>query len=208
MGEQGQSRSWGRTTSGTGPRQRRPESSGFPATGSWRSTEGGEHESHESMLHESGSPAALKALTETDLGLVEQARARRRRSGDIAGGCRTRNGRISPLGVLGRLELMLGNSRGGRATTCAIFPGGSSREAERSDSSRLGRRDRDAGRPRRARAGARVPRAVRAATRGASGGPWAWRGRRCRGLLAAADGDLPGAFAVLERSLAELDGSP
>ena len=127
---------------------------------------------------------------EADLGLVDEARASAER------GSRPRRGRarrwcsVPALGVLGRVELALGNLETAGGYLRELPDRLASQAVERPDAPSLGRRDRD---PCRAgRAGAR-PAAIWSSTRTTRerlGSPWAVAGAaRCRGLLAAAEGE-------------------
>jgi DNA-binding CsgD family transcriptional regulator len=168
------------------------------------------HDSHESMLHqhEVGLTGRLRALTEADLGLVEQARASAMEALATSEAMSDREWTILLLGVLGRLELMLGNvdaalehvrelpgellSTGYKDPVAPLWGdaieilvrGGELEQASvylveyELNSRRLG-------------------------------SPWALAvAARCRGVLAAAEGDPTSAFAAFEQSLTELEGFP
>jgi DNA-binding CsgD family transcriptional regulator len=157
-----------------------------------------------------GKPNAgrLRALAEADLGLVEQSRASAAEALATSEALADVEWTILTLGGLGRLELALGNvgaavrylrdlPRRLRASglTDPTFPlwadtieallAGGELELARDY---LEHYEADAER---------------------SGSPWAIAGAaRCRGLLAATEGDLAAALTAFERSLAELDGLP
>jgi DNA-binding CsgD family transcriptional regulator len=158
------------------------------------------------MRHHRGQTGRLRALAEADLGLVDQARASAAAALASAEEMSDREWKILILGVLGRLELILGDveaalgylrelpaqllSTGYEDPTAplwadaieALVAGGELETA----SSYLD---------------AYEASALRVGT------PWGLASAmRCRGLLAAAEGDPTGAFAAFERALAELDG--
>jgi DNA-binding CsgD family transcriptional regulator len=169
--------------------------------------------SHE-LQTQTGSPHAvaitgrLRALSEADIGLVEEARASAAQALARSEALADREWTILTHGVLGRLELVLGN------VDAAL---GHLRELPARLIS-LGYRDPTAplwadaiealitaGELEQARAylDLHAEHATRVGSR------WAIAGSlRCRGLLAAAQGDLPAAFAALERALGELEGLP
>ena len=140
------------------------------------------------LRHHRGHTGRLRALAEADLGLVEQART------SAADGARRRRGDVGPewkiliLGVLGRLELMLGDVEAALGYLREL-PAQLLSTGQGPDRPALGRRDRDADRWRRARHGpqlsrrARDERPARRQPRGRAGAA------RCSGLLAAAEGD-------------------
>ncbi len=102
-----------------------------------------------------------KALIEADLGLVDEARASAGETLALARAGSILLYGIVAEGVLGRLELAArqpGRSRRLPARAARAATGGRN---ERPNVHGLGGRDRDAHRPRRARAGCRLPRAVR-----------------------------------------------
>ena len=158
------------------------------------------------LRHHRGYTGRLRALAEADLGLVEQARTSAAVALAGAEEMSDREWKILTLGVLGRLELMLGDveaalgylrelpaqllSTGYEDPTAplwadaieALIAGG---ELE----------------PARNYLDAHETSAERV------GSPWALASAaRCRGLLAAAEGDPPAAFAAFDRALAELNG--
>jgi DNA-binding CsgD family transcriptional regulator len=160
------------------------------------------------LRHHRGHTGRLRALAETDLGLVEQARASAAVAQAAAEEMSDREWTILILGVLGRLELLLGDvdaalgylrelpaqllSTGYEDPTAPLWAdaievlvvAGELKTAL----TYLDAFDASAGR---------------------IGSPWALASAaRCRGLLAAAEGDLTNAFAALERSLVDLDGLP
>jgi DNA-binding CsgD family transcriptional regulator len=149
-----------------------------------------------------------KALIETDLGLVDAARASAEEA--IASSRETSSGlfELVAVGVLGRLELALGNGeraashlrslpeqlrgRGMRDPMLTVW-------ADAIEASiAVGERE---------RAHAHLETYEADAERLTC--PWAAAAAaRCRGLLAGAEGDLPRAFASFERALAELETYP
>ncbi len=86
------------------------------------------HERHDRQ-HDVGHPVRLKALAEADLGDVEQARARRN-EGLMTAREDVGQWAILSAGVLGRLELALGDLEAAWAT-CASCPESSSRTGTR-----------------------------------------------------------------------------
>jgi DNA-binding CsgD family transcriptional regulator len=156
--------------------------------------------------HHRGYTGRLRALAEADLGLVEQARASAAVALEGAEEMSDREWRILILGVLGRLELMLGDieaalgylrelpaelvSTGYEDPTApvwadaieALIAGGELETAH-------------------------TYLEVHETSARRVGTPWGLASSaRSRGLLAAAEGDAAAAFAAFERSLAELDG--
>jgi DNA-binding CsgD family transcriptional regulator len=162
----------------------------------------------ESMRHHRGHTGRLRALAEADLGLDEQARASAAVALAAADEMSDREWTILTLGVLGRLELLLGDveaalgymrglpaqllSTGYEDPTAPVWAdaiealvAGGELETART-----------------------YLEAFEASARRV-GSPWGSAGAaRCRGLLAAAESDLAGAFAAFESSLSELDGLP
>jgi ATP/maltotriose-dependent transcriptional regulator MalT len=150
----------------------------------------------------------IKALVETDLGLVDSARAAAEEGLRLAQAQWDEVNVFTCLGVLGRLEFALGNleaaggylrelpgemhSRGFHEPT---YPGwGDSIEALIA----LGELDQG-----RTYLEQHEERARRVES------PWAIAGAiRCRGLLRAAEGDLAASCRVFEEGLAELEGNP
>ena len=158
------------------------------------------HETH------SGIVGRVKALVEGDLGLVEQARASAEEGLAAAQSMSDEYFAIASIGVLGRLELALGNldAAGGylrelpqRLISLGINDPAAPVWADAIETLiALGELD---------RARAYVQHYEWHAQRIRS--PWAVAAaERCRGLLAAAAGDLTGGITALERALAELDG--
>ena len=158
------------------------------------------------LRHHRGYTGRLRALAEADLGLVEQARSSAAVALAGAEEMSDREWKILILGVLGRLELMLGDveaalgylrelpaqllSTGYEDPTAplwadaieALIAGGELETAR----NYLDAHETSAQRV---------------------GSPWGLASAaRCRGLLAAAEGDPPAAFAAFDRALAELDG--
>ena len=147
----------------------------------------------------------VKGLVEADLGLVEQARVSARESlalGDQVGEHYT----IYALGVLGRIELVLGNLEAagrhlrelpGRLLAAGMYDPMAVVWADAIETlTGLGELEQASGYLTRYDENARR-----------LGSPWAVAAAsRCRGLLTARQGDLTGAVAAVERSLAVLDG--
>ena len=134
-----------------------------------------------------------KALLEADLGLVEQARASADEVLALAQDVAYEIFAIETIGVLGRLELAARRSgirRGPPARPPRTPP---RRRNPRSGASCLGGLDRDARRPRRGRACARLPRAVRSARRPPGKPVRPSRRRPLSRAGLAAEGDLAGA---------------
>ena len=166
------------------------------------------HELHDRIRHDVGLIVRLKALAEADLGLVEQARASAEAALAVAEEMSDREWVILSAGVLGRLELALGDldaalgyvrelpgellSKGYRDPTAPVWgdaieiliAGGELEEA----STYLMQYEVNSSR-------AESPWAVAVAA-------------RCRGLLAAAEDDPVAALEAFERSLTALDGLP
>ena len=152
--------------------------------------------------------ARTKALIEADLGLVDEARASAA-AGIAFSETISEAHTIFGLGSLGHLELALGNleAAGGhlRDLPGRLLAGGMNDPTQ----PRLGGHDRDAGRAR--RAGARPVATSRHTrrTRSAWGARWRWRElHRCRGLLAAAEGDVAAAIDDFELAVAEQPSPP
>ncbi len=149
----------------------------------------------------------VRGLLEADLGLVEEARASANDALDASRGDEIFT--IASLGVLGRLELELGNVDVGCGLSARITRTAARRRRERSGAPRLGGHDRDTRRAGRARAGRCLPGAVRAACAAARKPV----GDRCGGALprpAAAPrrATSTAAFEAFERALAELEAHP
>ena len=148
----------------------------------------------------------IKALIECDLGLVEQARASAAEGVAVAQAWSDEYFAISSIAVLGRLELALDNlERAGgylrelpqRLISLGINDPGSPLWADAIETlTALGELEPALAYLEHYEAHARHSRNP-AATAAAA---------RCRGLLAAKEGDLVGAVAAVERSLAELEG--
>ncbi len=166
------------------------------------------HELHDRIQHEVGHTVRLKALAEADLGLVEQARASAEAARAVAEEMSDREWAILSAGVLGRLELALGDldaalgyvrelpgellSKGYKDPTAPVWGDAieiliASGELEQA-SSYLGEYESNSNR-------AECPWAVAVAA-------------RCRGLLAAAEDDLAAALTAFGRSLTELEELP
>jgi DNA-binding CsgD family transcriptional regulator len=153
------------------------------------------------MWHERAWVGRIRALVEADLGLVDEARASAHQgisSVDVHG--------LFSAGVLGRIELVAGNleSAGAhlrdlpdRLSAAGLNNPALPMWADIVETLvGLGELD---------RACACVRRHGQAAA--AIANPWAAAvGARCRGLLAAAEGDFPAAFSALEQSLDDLEG--
>jgi ATP/maltotriose-dependent transcriptional regulator MalT len=156
----------------------------------------------------SGWNGRIKALIETDLGLVEQARASAEEGVTKMGAQGNEIFRILSIAVLGRLELELGNiEAAGRYLS--ELPGRFLASGLNDPTQPIWA---DAietlialGEPERAR---RYVEAYERNARKLSSG-WAVAcAARCRGLLCAAEGDLDGAFAAFDRALLQLDETP
>jgi DNA-binding CsgD family transcriptional regulator len=149
-----------------------------------------------------------KALIEVDLGLVAEARMSAEESLAVSEASSNWLGAITALGVLGRLELALGNLDAAagylRELPARLLAGGMHDPTLTvwADAIEM-----------------LVARGELDEARGCLdsyeahavhlGSPWALCGAaRCRGLVVAAEGDLDGAFAPLERSLAEAADFP
>ena len=116
---------------------------------------------------------------------------------------------ILSAGVLGRLELALGDLDAALGYVRELPRRAPLDGVQGSDGSVLGGRDRDPHRQRRARAGERPISSSTRSNSSRAGSPWAVAAAaRCRGLLAAAEGDPAAASTAFERSLAELEGLP
>ncbi len=162
----------------------------------------------DSMRHHRSFTGRLRALAEADLGSAEAARASAAIGLEAAEEMSDREFEILILGVLGRLELMLGDveaalgylrdlpgqllSTGYEDPTVPIW-------ADAIEALIAGG-ELDSARG--------VLDAYEASAHRV-GSPWGHAGAmRCRGLLAAAEGDRPTAFVEFERSLAALEGLP
>jgi DNA-binding CsgD family transcriptional regulator len=166
------------------------------------------HELYQQTLKASGLGMAgrVKALIEADLGLVEQARASAEEGLAAAQVMSNEYFAIASLGVLGRLELALGNleAAGGylrelpvRLIALGIKDPAVPVWADAIETLiALGELD-----PARAYLGHYEVHARQFQ------GPWAMAAAaRCRGLMTAAEGDLAGGVAALERAVTELEG--
>ena len=144
------------------------------------------------LRHHRGYTGRLRALAEADLGLVEQARSSAAVALAGAEEMSDREWKILTLGVLGRLELMLGDveaalgylrevaaqllSTGYEDPTAPLW-------ADAIEALIAGRR---------ARTCSQLPRRCTRRSAERVGSPWALASAaRCRGLLAAAEGDPP-----------------
>ena len=167
------------------------------------------HELHPRIQHEVGFIVRLRALAEADLGLVEQARASAEAGSDDGRGD-VRQGVGDPeRGRSGAARVRARRSRRGSGLRARAARRAPLEGVQGSDGSRLGRRDRDPHRRRRARAGERPISTQYEVNSSRAGSPWAVAvAARCRGLLAAAEDDLAAALTAFERSLAELEGLP
>jgi ATP/maltotriose-dependent transcriptional regulator MalT len=161
------------------------------------------HEVTEQIQDQAGFEGRFKALIETDLGLVEQARASIAEGLADAEAFSNESFVIATLGVLGRLELLLGNLQAAgdhlRELPGRLLAGGLNDPSQPvwADAIEtlvaLGELD---------RAGGYLEQYEHNA--GRLGSPLAMESvLRCRGLLRAAEGDMPGAFAAFERALTE-----
>ena len=148
----------------------------------------------------------VKALIEADLGLVDQARASAQESLAYAKAATNEFFTITALGSLGRVELALGNHQAASGYLSELprrlHVGGIDDPtiplwADAIEAlTALGELE---------QAGAYLARYDENARR--LGSPWAVAAaERCRGLLTARQGDLAGAAAAVERSLAVLEG--
>jgi DNA-binding CsgD family transcriptional regulator len=155
-----------------------------------------------------GWKGRLKALIEADLGLVEQARASANESVAEMEAQGNEMFTILSLAVLGRLELALGNLQAAgryltalpsRLLSCGLNDPTQPVWADAIETLiTLGELE-----PARDYLDAYEQNSKRA------GSAWAAAGAaRCRGLLAAAEGDLTGAFNGFDRALARLDEQP
>jgi ATP/maltotriose-dependent transcriptional regulator MalT len=147
-----------------------------------------------------------KALLEADLGLVEEARASAEEGLAFSRETSNKLFTILTLGVLGRLELGLGNLTAAgnhlRDLPADLLAGGINDPtlpvwADAIETLiGLGELER-----------ARGYLEVNEENARKLGSPWALAAAaRCRGLLAAADGDITASFEAFERALAELEG--
>jgi DNA-binding CsgD family transcriptional regulator len=153
-----------------------------------------------------GIVGRVKALVEADLGFVERARASAQEGLAAALAMADEYFAISSLGVLGRLELALGNLETaggylrdlpGRFIALGINDPASPVWADAIETL-IGLDEREQAR-------AYLEHYEVHANRLQS--PWAIAAAsRSRGLLTAANGDLPGALNALERALADLEG--
>jgi DNA-binding CsgD family transcriptional regulator len=153
--------------------------------------------------HARGWVGRVKALLEADLGLVEEARASAETTLEYARATSNEFFAIATLGVLGRLELALGNLGAAgdrlRELPAQLLAGGVNDPTSQvwADAIEtligLGELER-----------AREYLEQYEANGQRLGSPWARAGAaRCRGLVAAAEGDLAAATAAFEASLAD-----
>ena len=158
--------------------------------------------------HHRAFTGRLRALSEADLGLVEQARASAAEALETAEAMGDQEWRALTLGVLGRLELALGNveaaagylrdlpgdllSRGYRDPTAPLWAD-AIEALIAADELEQARRYLESYEENAERAESPWGKAAAA---------------RCRGLLAAREDDFAAAFAAFERSLEELGGLP
>ena len=145
----------------------------------------------------------VKALIEADLGLVEQARASAEEGLAFSNASSNETFAITTLGVLGRLELALGNLEAAgdylRDLPGRLLAGGLNDPSQPSGRMRSRRWSPWASSSRHGRTSRRT-----SCTRRRLGSPLALEGaRRCRGLLTAAEGDLDAALAAFEGALSE-----
>ncbi len=150
----------------------------------------------------------VKATLEADLGLVEQARASAEEGLAFSQGTSNETFTIYALGSLGRLELALGNLEAAaghlRELPGRLLAGGVVDPTQPVWADAIEAMI-AVGEPKQARTyleqhelhAERLGSPLAVAT-----------GARCRGLLAAAEGDLPAAFTAFVRSLAELEEVP
>jgi DNA-binding CsgD family transcriptional regulator len=159
-------------------------------------------------LHQRAFQGRIKALVEADLGLVDEARSSAESGLAYAQQIADEVNVTTCLGALGRLELALGNFDGAagylRDLPERLLTGGFNEPTSPIWADAIdvlvtvGELDRA-----RAYLVAHEEHARRFGSR------WAVAGaERCRGLLAAREGDLPAAVAAYERSLDELAGMP
>jgi DNA-binding CsgD family transcriptional regulator len=153
--------------------------------------------------HARGWVGRVRALLEADLGLVEEARASAETTLEYARATSNAFFAIATLGVLGRLELALGNLGAAgdrlRELPAQLLAGGVNDPTSQvwADAIEtligLGELER-----------AREYLEQYEANAQRLGSPWARAGAaRCRGLVAAAEGDLAAATAAFEASLAD-----
>jgi ATP/maltotriose-dependent transcriptional regulator MalT len=158
--------------------------------------------------HALGWVGRAKALIEADLGLVAEARVSAEDSLAFSEASSNGVGAVAASGVLGRLELALGNLRAAHGylheLPARLLAGGmhdpSSTVWADAIEMFVARGELDEARS------CLDPYEAHAVHLGSA---WALCGAaRCRGLVAAAEGDLDGAFAALERSLAAAAAFP
>jgi DNA-binding CsgD family transcriptional regulator len=158
--------------------------------------------------HHGGFTGRLRALAEADLGLVERARASAAEALATSERMSDREWRALTLGVLGRLELSLGDIEAAlsylRDLPAKLLAWGYNDPSAPLWADAIetlivaGELE---------MALDYLERYETSAQRAAS--PWAVAAAaRCRGLLAGAEGDADAAFAAFERSLDELEGRP
>jgi DNA-binding CsgD family transcriptional regulator len=150
----------------------------------------------------------IKALIETDLGLVDEARSSAEEGAAKSGAVGNEVFRMLSVGVLGRLELTLGNAEA--AGRCLSEIPGRLMARGLNDPTQpvwadaietliaLGELER----------AALYLDVYEQNSRKVSSGWAAACAARCRGLLCAAEGDLDGAFAAFEGALLQLDRTP
>ncbi|HXH98322.1 MAG TPA: AAA family ATPase [Gaiellaceae bacterium] len=150
----------------------------------------------------------LRALSEADLGRVEQARASASAALSASEAMFDREWTILIRGVLGRLELMLGDVKAALGYLGQL-PGQLLSMGYQDPTAPLWA---DAIEALVAAGELDQARSVLESYQASAerlGSPWALAvADRCRGLLVAREGDLPAAFAYLERSRAELERLP
>ena len=146
----------------------------------------------------------VKALVEADLGLVDQARASAEDRLPFRGRRRTSTAPSSARPVR-PARAGARQPRGGSGLPALASGAAARRGVERPDGNRVGRRDRDARRRRRAPEARDYLDSTRC-TRSASAVHGLSPARPLLGLLAAAEGDLTVSFEAFERALGTLEG--
>jgi DNA-binding CsgD family transcriptional regulator len=161
------------------------------------------HEQAQSR-HVGAYTGRLRALGEVDLGLVEQGRASASEALVMAEAMSDREWTILIRGVLGRLELSLGDVEAAVGYLREL-PGQLLSMGYNDPTAPLWADTIEALVAANELEQARAVLESYEASAGRLGSPWvAAVGARCRGLLAAREGDLAGALAALERSRAQL----